>query len=257
VRFGGQGIVVVILDVVAAATTISNEHAWPGENAVGRRVRNTPDAEWRTVVGVASDVKNQLLSEATEPMIYYPVRQRYAASAVLVVRGDAAAGRMTDAMLATLRDVDPALAFDLPQRLEAYTAIGILPQRIGAIVTASLGLIALLLSAIGVYGVIAYMVSQRTREIGIRVALGARRADLVGLVLRGGLALALPGLGIGLLLAFGIGRVMRGFILGVAPGDPVTFVLMPAILLAAIIIASVGPARRASAVEPLKALRTD
>jgi predicted permease len=242
--------------VVIVSRTFA-ERAWPGDDPVGRRVRDNANTDWMTVVGVASDVKNQMLSEEPEPMIYYPVRQRYRPAALLVVRGDAAAGRTTDAMLATLRDVDPALSLDLPQRLEAYTAIGILPQRIGAIITASLGVIALLLSAIGVYGVIAYMVSQRTREIGIRVALGARRADLVRLVLRGGLALALPGLGIGLLLAFGVSRVMRGFILGVAPGDPVTFLLMPAILLAAIVLASLGPARRASAVEPLKALRTD
>jgi predicted permease len=242
--------------VVVVSGTFA-EQAWPGENAVGRRVRRTADSEWMTVIGVAADVKNQMLSEEGEPMIYYPVRQRYSPSAILVVRGDAAAGRMTDAMLATLRDIDPALSLDPPQQLEAYTAIGILPQRIGAIVTSSLGVIALLLSAIGVYGVIAYMVSQRTREIGIRVALGASRADLVRLVLRGGMTLTLPGLAIGVLLASGVGRVMRGFILGVAPGDPLTFLLMPAILLAAIVLASIGPATRASAVEPLKALRAE
>jgi ABC-type antimicrobial peptide transport system permease subunit len=101
------------------------------------------------------------------------------------------------------------------------------------------------------------MVSQRTREIGIRMALGANRADLIRLVLRGALRLALPGLAIGFVLAVGVGRIMRGFILGVAPGDAVTFVLMPAILLAAVVLASIGPARRASAVEPLKALRAE
>jgi predicted permease len=242
---------------VAVVSRTFAERAWPGEDAVGKRLRADTDGEWLTVVGVAVDVKNQMLSEEIEPMIYYPVRQRYSAAGLLVVRGDAAAGRMTDAMLSTLRDVDPALSLDLPQRLEAYTAIGILPQRIGAAVTTALGLIALLLSTIGVYGVIAYMVSQRTREIGIRLALGANRADLIRLVLRGGLRLALPGLAIGFVLAVGLGRIMRGFILGVAPGDAVTFVLMPAILLAAVVLASIGPARRASAVEPLKALRAE
>jgi predicted permease len=242
---------------VAVVSRTFAERAWPGEDAVGKRLRADTDGDWLTVVGVAVDVKNQMLSEETEPMIYFPVRQRYSAAGLLVVRGDAAAGRMTDALLAVLRDVDPALSLDLPQRLEAYTAIGILPQRIGAIVTTALGLIALLLSTIGVYGVIAYMVSQRTREIGIRMALGANRADLIRLVLRGGLRLALPGLAIGFVLAVGLGRIMRGFILGVAPGDAVTFVLMPAILLAAVVLASIGPARRASAVEPLKALRAE
>jgi predicted permease len=242
--------------VVIVSRTFA-ERAWPDLDPIGRRVRNDEAAPWLTVVGVADDVKNQLLSEETEPMIYYPIRQRYDPGMMLVVRGDPASGRMATEMLETIREVDPALSVDLPQSLEAYTAVGILPQRLGAIVTTALGLMALLLSAIGVYGVIAYMVAQRKREIGVRIAFGARARDVVSLILRGALGIAVPGLVIGLVLAFGFGLLLRGFILGVAPVDPVTFIMMPAILLAAVVIASVGPARKASAVEPLEALRAE
>jgi predicted permease len=244
------------LPVVIVSETFA-EHAWAGIDVIGRRVRTEESAEWRTVVGVAVDVKNQMLSEEGEPMIYHPVRQRYSAAGMLVVRHRAPGRSMADAMLATIREIDPALSLDLPQDLEAYTALGILPQRIGAAVTSALGFIALLLSAIGVYGVVAYTVAQRTREIGVRMALGARRGDVVRLVLRGALRLALPGLAAGLVLALGLSRLMRGFIPGVAPADPVTFLFMPAVLLVAVILASLGPARRASTVHPFEALRAE
>jgi predicted permease len=242
---------------VVVVSRMFAEQAWPGTDAIGRRVRAQPDGEWLTVIGVVADVRNQVLSEEPEPLIYYPMRQRYAPAALLLVRADPARDRMADAMVATIRGIDPALSLDLPQSLEAYTAIGLLPQRIGAAITSGLGVLALLLSAIGVYGVIAYMVAQRTREIGVRMALGARRGDIARLVVRGGFRLALPGLVMGLLLAFALSRLLRGFILGVAPADPVTFLLMPAALLVAILAASLGPARRASGIEPLKALRSE
>jgi ABC-type antimicrobial peptide transport system permease subunit len=124
-------------------------------------------------------------------------------------------------------------------------------------VTTALGLLALLLSALGVYGVIAYTVAMRTREIGVRMALGARQPDVLGLVLRGGFTLALPGFAIGLAAAFAISRLLRSFLLGIGAGDPVTFIVMPGVLLLTILLATLGPARRASAIQPIRALRSD
>jgi ABC-type antimicrobial peptide transport system permease subunit len=188
-------------------------------------------------------------------MIYYPVRQRYRPAALLVVRGDAAAGRTTDAMLATLRDVDPALSLDLPQRLEAYTAIGILPQRIGAIITASLGVIALLLSAIGVYGVIAYMVSQRTREIGIRVALGAQRSGVVLMVLVDAAWTTLLGSAAGIAAGLYLSRFLETLLFEVTPFGFWSLTLPLATIFATALLASALPALRASRVDPAVALR--
>jgi predicted permease len=231
--------------------------AWPDQDALGRRLRwGSADGEWLTVVGVVDDVKNQMLSEAPEPMIYLPIAQQYVPALTVVLKRAAGAG-VANAAVDAIHQLDPRLSLTQPQSIEDYTAVGLLPQRMAAAITTALGLLALLLSAIGVYGIVAWTVAQRTREIGVRMALGARRADVLGMVLRGGLRLALPGLGAGLLAAFALSRLLRGFILGVAPGDPITFLAMPAVLLGAIVLAALGPARRASGIAPMQALRSE
>jgi hypothetical protein len=208
------------------------------------------------VVGVVDDVKNQYLAERTGPMFYLPLAQAYDPAVNVLVRGTPGTD-LGRPLVAAIRELDPQLALTEPQRLEAVTALGILPQRIGAAVTSALGLIALLLSALGVYGLIAFLVAQRTFEMGVRAALGARRPDILRLVLSGALRMTLPGLALGLLGAFALGRLMRGFILGVAPADPVTFLAMPLVLLLAVTIASLIPARRAAAISPLAALHSE
>ncbi len=234
------------------------ESAWPGSEAVGRRVRvGGPDQPLRTIIGVVDNVKNQMLSEQPEPMYYLPLTQRYDGSLYLLTKGPGDGAAAAAAALRTVRAQDPRLSLTEPQSLAAITSLGVLPQRIAASLSSSLGLLALLLSAIGVYGVIAFMVAQRTREIGVRMALGARRPDVFALVLRGGLLLALPGFAIGLLAALALSRLLRSFLLGVPTLDPVTFLGMPAVLLVTIILAALGPARRASAVQPVRALRSD
>jgi len=242
---------------VAIVSRTLAERAWPGEPAIGQRIRPLDGQDrWRTVVAVVDDVKNQMLSEATGPMYYTPLAQDYDPAVSVIVRGagGAALGRSLEA---AIRELDPQLSLTPPQSLEAVTAVGLLPQRIGAGVTSGLGLLALLLSALGVYGVIAFTVAQRTSEIGVRAALGARRADIIRLVMGGAFRLAAPGLAIGIMAAFVLGRAMRAFILGVAPADPVTFLGMPALLLLAVGLASLLPARRAAAVPPMTALRSE
>jgi predicted permease len=244
-------------ELVAVVSRGFADYAWPGEPALGKRLRlqEEPGA-WRTVVGVVDDVKNQYLAERTGPMFYLPLAQAYDPAVNVLVRGTPGTD-LGRPLVAAIRELDPQLALTEPQRLEAVTALGILPQRIGAAVTSALGLIALLLSALGVYGLIAFLVAQRTFEMGVRAALGARRPDILRLVLSGALRMTLPGLALGLLGAFALGRLMRGFILGVAPADPVTFLAMPLVLLLAVTIASLIPARRAAAISPLAALHSE
>jgi predicted permease len=232
------------------------ETAWPGQIAIGKHVSWRSDrTQPMTVIGVVANTRNQTLMEDVKPMMYRPTAQNYDPSAYLVVRGAPSVG--ANAIVAAIRDIDPNLALGPLQSLADINAIGVLPQRLAASITAVLGLLALLLSGIGVYGVVAFTIAQRTREVGIRMTLGARRADVIRLVLGGGLRLALPGLGFGLLIAFASARVLRGFLLGVPPGDPVTFLLVPATLLVIVLLACAAPARRASAIEPVRALRTE
>jgi predicted permease len=240
---------------VAVVNLAFAQAVWPGQEVVGQRFRwGSETADWVTIIGVVDDVKNQLLSEQVQPAVYLPVAQFYDPGLTLIVK---TTGGAPAAAVDAIRQVDPKLSFVMPQSLEEYTAIGLLPQRVGASVTTAVGLLALLLSALGVYGVIAYTVAQRTREIGVRMALGARQGDVLRLVVRGGFALVLPGLAIGLVAAFALSRLLRSFILGVAPGDPVTFLVMPAVLLLAVLLATIGPARNASAIQPIRALRSD
>ncbi len=242
---------------VAVVSRTFAERVWPGQDPLGRTVRiGGAEAPPRTVVGVIADVKNQMLMESTGPAMFVPVTQAYQPEITIVARGipgtDAAA-----TLRQVLHEADPRLSTSAVQSLETITAVGTLPQRLAAIITSALGLLALLLSAMGVYGVVAFLVAQRTKEIGVRRALGAQDRDVVRLVLRGGLSLAVPGIVVGIAAGFALSRLLRSFILGVAPGDPVTFLGGPAVLLAAVLLACWAPVRRALAAQPTEALRAE
>lgn len=250
-RLGAPGVAVV-------SSTLA-ERVWPGEDALGRQLRfETPDAEPLTVVGVVADVKNQLLSEDTRPMLYLPLAQHYRSQLQLVARPqpDAAAGfaaRVREAVLS----VDPRLALGPTMPLAELTAVGLLPQRMAAALTAGLGFLALLLSGIGVYGVAAYSTALRRREIGIRMALGEDRQGVLATVLRRELWLALPGFLVGVLLALGVSRLLEGLLLGVSPLDPAALLGAVGLLLAVVAVAGFLPARRAARLEPMAALKTE
>ena len=231
--------------------------AWPGQDPIGKSVRPLYDqagAESMTVIGVVADVKHKSVMDEPQPTIYLPVTQDYTSEMTLLVQG---AGVSPAALRAAILEVDPRLSLSLIQPLADYAAIGTMPQRIAAGLTSALGMLALLLSAMGVYGVIAFMVTRRTREIGTRIALGAERTHVLKLIARDGIRLAAPGLIIGLIASLAIGRLARSFILGVAPADPLTFTLVPLTLLAAIALACLAPARRAAAIQPIQALKME
>jgi len=229
--------------------------AWPGEDPLGRRVG--VEGVDRIVVGVVAEVKNQYLMEGAQPMMYLPLEQDYTSEVSLLVRMEGSAGAAAELIARSMREADARLSTTPVQTLREINALGLLPQRIGAAVTMLFGVLALLLSSIGIYGVIAYMVAQRTREIGVRMALGADRAGVIRLVVGDGMRLALPGVVIGAVAGLGLGVLLRSFILGVAPADPAAVFGAPVLLLAAALIACWVPAARAVAVEPSQALRAE
>ena len=234
------------------------DRVWPGDAAVGKRLRfASRDGELRTVVGVVADVKQQSHMESAQPTVYLPVAQSYQSALTLVARSATGAPPAARALIDAIRRVDPALSLTSPATLNEITAIGLLPQRLASFVATTLGLLAALLAALGVYGIVAYQVARRAREIGIRTALGAGRRQTVRHVVAGGVRLAAPGLAVGVAAGLAIGRVARGFILGVTPADPLVFLVAPAAMLAVLLAATWTPAHRASRIEPMSALRAE
>lgn len=243
---------VAILNEAAAA------RFWPGQDPMGRQVgvADGPAAPIRTltIVGIAKDARLMSLGEVAEPYIYVPVAQQFATRIALLVR--TSDGHSTVPQVREIvRSLNPNLPITEAMPLSQVTAIGLVPQRMAAAVAASLGIVGLLLAAIGIYGVTSYAVSRRTREIGIRVALGADRARVLRLVLRQGLMLAAIGVIIGAGLAAAGSRLLGSLLFGVPGLDPVTFASACALFAAVTLVATYIPARRATSVDPMVALR--
>ncbi len=235
---------------------------WPGKEAVGQYVlahRGGPDPLTRAlrVIGVARDPSYGTLFDGTTGLyVYVPLPQQYWSSMMIVARTKDGR-RVIDEIRALVASMNSNLPIVRAQTAEDYTALGLMPQRVGVSVAGSLGLVGVLLTAIGTYGVTVYAVTRRTREIGIRIALGARRADVIGMILRQGLSLVLIGSIIGLTLAAAAGRLLATFLLGMPPIDPVTFAGAALLLAAVGLAACYVPARRASDIDAMEALRAD
>jgi ABC-type antimicrobial peptide transport system permease subunit len=186
--------------------------------------------------------------------VYVPLQQQYLPSVTVVAR-TTHGQRIADELRALLASMNPNLPIMTAQTLEASVALGLVPQRVAASVSGSLGMVGLLLAGIGIYGVTAYAVARRTREIGIRIALGARRADIIRMVLREGLSLTLIGSAMGLILAGAISRVLAEFLFGIPPIDPLTFTGTTALFMAIGLAACYVPARRATRIDAMESLR--
>jgi predicted permease len=227
---------------------------WPGVNPVGRRF-STSRGGVREVVGVARDGKYRSISEEAQPHFYEPFAQVYEPDMVLVARaGDPRA--ILNSLLRVARALDPELPVEA-STMEEHLGLAVLPQRIGSAVLASFGAVTAMLAALGLYGVMSYVVSQRTREIGIRVALGARERDVRMLVLRRAGAVTVTGVAIGLVGATLTARLLGTFLVNVSPSDPVTLLSVTGLFTAVAVLASWLPARRAAAVDPVLALRSE
>jgi len=246
---------------VAIVDHMMAERFWPKTGALGQRFRFTQDSAnaWFTVVGVTSDMRVRGLDNtgpirptAFLPYAHLPARNH---GVMVRVRGDPLAA--TSGVRAALRASDPSIPVFNVQTMEKVRDLSFWQYGLFGAMFGIFGAIALFLAAIGVYGVISYGVSQRTREIGVRVALGAQRSDVIGLVVRQGMTVAGIGILVGLVGAFGVTRVVASLLIGVSPTDALSFAAVPLFLASIAFLASVIPARRATQVDPIIALRTD
>ena len=233
------------------------ERLWPGEDPVGQRLV-LPNEDPRTVVGVVGNVLSKALDDAeVVPQMYLSLEERAPSYAAIVARGNLPEGALMRRLRDAVRAVDSSQAVYNVRTMEQVIAHAIAPRRATTTLITVFGAVALLLASIGVYAVVAFSVAQRTREIGIRMAMGARGNDVLRLVLREGAALAVAGAAAGLLGAWMLARVLAGMVYGVSPRDPVAFVLAPAVLIAIALLASLLPARRATRVDPVEAIRVE
>ncbi len=231
---------------------------WPKSDPLGQGISvQGPAGPFLTVVGVARDGKYQTMTEDPVPYVYFPLAQEYYPVLTLVARAGRDPAAAVRAVRASLLGADPDLPIFSAQTLEEHLALTLLPQRVAAIVLGSFGGVALLLAAMGIYGIVAFSVSQRTREIGVRVALGAARRDVVRLMVRNGMRPVAVGVGIGLVAALAATRLLKSFLTGVSPSDPATFAAVVLAFLGVALWAALLPARRAARIDPLVALRSE
>jgi predicted permease len=233
---------------------------WPGESPIGKRVSiEGPAGPFAEVVGVAKDIRYNSLGETPPAFLYLPLEQLYRDEMVLHVRAAPGARPATvgTAVAAALRAMDPTLPPAVVKGVGEDQAVALLPARVAAALLGTFGALALLLAMVGIYGVTSYAVARRTREIGVRTALGARAGDVLRAVL--GEAMRRVGLGavVGLLLGVGVSRLLKTQLYGVGVVDPVTFVVTPLVLAAVALVAALVPARRAVRVDPMVALRAE
>jgi putative ABC transport system permease protein len=240
---------------VAIANEAMAKHFWPNESALGKRFHFFGEDHLREIVGIVGNTVVNNIGEEPQPLAYLPMTQDYSPAATIQVR---TLGR-PEAVVATVRgqvqSLDPSLAITNVQTIGEVVSQGLWAPRMGAALLALFGGLALILAAVGVYGVLSYSVNQQTHEIGIRMALGAQPASVLWLVIGQGLQLAGAGLLLGLIGALAATQVLTSLLFGVSTRDPVTFAGVSLVLLTAAILACYIPARRATRVDPIIALR--
>jgi predicted permease len=231
---------------------------WPNQDPLGKRIRvRTLDGPEFQVIGVTADYKVSTVGETSTPYIHYAVSQRFDKGEEIMARTRGDAGALLNAMRRELTALEPNVLFLDQQTMDAQVSATLLPAKAGAMSVSAVGVVAMLLASIGLYGVIAYAVARRTREIGIRMALGAKPGAVVGMVMRQGLGIAAVGVAVGSLLALGAAKAVAGALYGVSFVDPIAWVGSILALLTVATLANVVPARRASIVDPSTALRSD
>jgi predicted permease len=229
---------------------------WPNQNPLGKRFkRNRAESPWITVVGVIANARTESLAQAGVSKIYLDLYQTGGKRLAIFLRGRLDTGAIPAEVREQVQSVDPALPVSGGQTLIETVSASLAERRFSMEIVALFALTALLLAALGIYGVISYMVSERTREIGIRIALGAQRRNILQIVVRQGLRLAIAGAAVGLIGALIVSRLMAGLLYGVRPTDPLTFAGVAVLLVVVALFACYVPARRAIRVDPMVALR--
>ena len=258
---------------VAVINEAAARRIWPGEDPIGRRITagqpylpDLADPTAREIVGIVGDVREDGLGSDPPSILYLPISQLNEAYAALgtrllpfsvIVRGDASVAALTRSVQQAIWSVDPQQPIADVRSMPEIVARSLGPQRFNTVLLGGLAALALLLAAVGLYGVIAHIVGQQTREIGIRMALGATRSNVLGQFLRQALFLVAVGIVVGLVGAFSLTRVLRTLLTGISTSDPWVFALAPALMFAVSVVAALRPALRAAGVDPARALRAE
>jgi predicted permease len=240
---------------VAVISAAMAEQFWPDQDAVGKRFHFFGEPDLRLVVGVVKNTVVDQIGEMPQPLAYLPITQDYSPAATIQVRTAGPPETVIGGVRAQIQELAPTMAITNVQTVREIVNQGLWAPRAGAGLLTVFGALALILAAIGVYGVLSYSVSQQTKEIGIRMSLGAQRQQVMRLVIGQGMRLALTGLALGMIAAFVLARVLTSLLFGVSAHDPVTFAVVPLGLLAVSVLACYVPARRAIGVDPIIALR--
>jgi putative ABC transport system permease protein len=233
---------------------------WPGQDPLGRRIRagdETSQAPWLTVVGIIADAHRSHVTRAVRPELYQSTLQATPRTQTIMVRTAADPIAIVPAVRHEVQALDPQLPLFNVTTLERELALTLSQSRFQAVLLALFAAVSLLLATIGVYGVTSHAVSQRTQEVGVRMAMGARRRDVMRLMLVQHLRPAIAGLGVGVAGSIVLSRFLQSLLYGVSATDPLTFASVALILFVAAVAACWVPARRATRVDPLVALRTE
>jgi putative ABC transport system permease protein len=228
---------------------------WPNEDPLGKHLKLSPAAtSWTTVIGIVADARTESL-EARVPEIYSALYQKGAKHLAIFLRGNLDSGAISEQIREQVQSIDPTIPVFAPQALHETVSASLSQRRFSLEMVALFAITALLLAGLGIYGVISYIISERTHEFGIRLALGAQNQNILRLVLRQGLSLAVAGTAVGLVGALIVSRLMAGVLYGVRPTDPLTFAGVALLLIAVALLACFIPARRATKLDPMLALR--
>jgi putative ABC transport system permease protein len=243
--------------VVAVVNETMAREQWAGEDPVGKRLKRVWNDDWITVVGVVGDVKYDGLASRIEPQIYRPFLQEPAANMSLVVRTAHDPTALAASIREAVASVDATIPVSDIRTIDQLLSSSVATSRFTTVLLATFATVALTLAAIGIYGVLSYGVSRRAREIGVRIALGARRVDVLRMVLGHAVVLACLGAVGGVGAAVATTRVLETLLFGIGPTDIVTFAVVPILLVAVAVVAAYVPARRATRVDPVIALRLE
>ncbi len=232
---------------------------WPGQDPLGKRFAIVQEPNLLQVIGVVGTAVIGQIGEDPDPqpIAYFPIRQQYSPGAALVVRTSSNPEPLLGAVRTQVQPIDRNLAFTNGQTVQQILGQGLWAARMGAALLGLFGALALILASIGIYGVLAYSVAQRTSEIGLRMALGAQPRQVLGLVLRQGMLLSLVGATVGILVALPVARMAGNLLYGVSATDPLTYAGITLLLMAVALLACYLPARRATRIDPLIALRVE
>ena len=248
-------------DDVEAVAVINESMAqtlWPNEDPIGRHVKlSRRAAVWTTIIGIVANARTESLENTNVPQIYTSMYQRGAKHLAIFLRGHLDAAVIPDEVRKQVQSVDPTLPVFSAEMLTETVSASLDQRRFSLEIVGLFALTALILAAIGIYGVLSYLVSERTHEIGIRLALGAERRNILQMLVRYGLGLAITGAGLGLVCALLLSNFMAGALYGIKPTDPITFGAVVVIFIAVALLASFLPARRAMKVDPMVALRCE